>query len=111
MTCASGRVGYGVANPPLTYLFVPGDRPDRFDKALASRAGAIIVDLEDAVAPDHKATARASFASWYGTSKIDRERVLLRINDDSTQWFDEDIALVSKTGVRGIMLPKAESVV
>lgn len=94
---------------PLTYLFVPGNRADRFDKAVASQAGAVIVDLEDAVAPDDKAAARASFASWYGTCGAPADRILLRINDDSTPWHDEDIALVAETGVRGVVLPKAEN--
>jgi len=97
-------------NLPLTYLFVPGNRADRFDKAVASHAGAVIVDLEDAVAPDDKAAARASFASWYGTGGAVAERILLRINDDSTPWHDADIALVDDTGVRGVVLPKAERV-
>jgi citrate lyase subunit beta/citryl-CoA lyase len=100
----------GAVRLPLTYLFVPGNRPDRFDKAFASQAGAVIVDLEDAVAPDGKAAARASFASWYRAAEIAPERVLLRINDDSTPWFDADVALVAESGVRGVVLPKAESV-
>jgi len=79
---------------PSTYLFVPGNRPDRFDKALASRAGAIIVDLEDAVAPADKALARASFAGWYRSARFAPERVLLRINDENTGWFTDDMALV-----------------
>jgi citrate lyase subunit beta/citryl-CoA lyase len=94
---------------PSTYLFVPGNRPDRFDKALASPAGAIIVDLEDAVAPADKASARASFAAWHRTAKFAAKRVLLRINDESTAWFTDDMALVRETRVRGVVLPKAES--
>jgi citrate lyase subunit beta/citryl-CoA lyase len=90
-------------------LFVPGNRADRFDKAVASQAGAVIVDLEDAVAPDDKAAARASFASWYATCGAAADRILLRINDDSTPWHGEDTALVAETGVRGVVLPKAES--
>ena len=43
---------------PRTYLFVPGTRPERFAKALASGADAVILDLEDAVAADDKALAR-----------------------------------------------------
>lgn len=99
-----------VPDLPLTYLFVPGDRPDRFDKALVTGAGAIIVDLEDAVAPDLKATARTSFASWHRANALVRERVLLRINDDSTRWFDDDLELVRETRVMGIVLPKTETV-
>lgn len=94
---------------PSTYLFVPGNRPDRFDKALASPAGAIIVDLEDAVAPADKATARASFAAWYRGASSAPERVVLRINDESTPWFDDDVALVRASGIRGIVLPKVET--
>ena len=97
-------------NLPLTYLFVPGNRADCFDKAVASQAGAVIVDLEDAVAPEDKAAARASFASWYGTTcGAAADRILVRINDDSTPWHDADIALIAETGVRGVVLPKAES--
>ena len=61
MTSASVAPSY----LPSTYLFVPGNRPDRFDKALASRAGAVIVDLEDAVTPADKAAARAAILAWY----------------------------------------------
>jgi citrate lyase subunit beta/citryl-CoA lyase len=93
---------------PSTYLFVPGNRPERFEKALASRAGAVIVDLEDAVAPADKAGARASFVAWYRTTAFD-DRLLLRINDESTPWFDDDISTLRETGVRGVVLPKTES--
>ena len=48
--------------PPRTYLFVPGNRPERFAKALASGADAVVLDLEDAVAADAKAEARAAVA-------------------------------------------------
>ncbi|MGB7481068.1 MAG: aldolase/citrate lyase family protein, partial [Burkholderiaceae bacterium] len=49
---------------PRSYLFVPGDRPERFDKACAAGADVVIVDLEDAVAPDGKAAARAAITGW-----------------------------------------------
>ena len=98
-----------VPNLPLTYLFVPGNRADRFDKAVASQAGAIVVDLEDAVAPNDKAAARAKFAAWFHAYDSAPERILVRINDESTPWFDEDIALIAESGVRGVVLPKAES--
>jgi citrate lyase subunit beta/citryl-CoA lyase len=94
---------------PATYLFVPGNRPDRFDKAMTARAGAVIVDLEDAVSPADKAGARDSFEGWYRSAGVAPERLLLRINDESTPWFDDDIAVIRRTGVRGVVLPKAES--
>ena len=49
---------------PTTYLFVPGNRPDRFDKALNSGADAIILDLEDAVDPASKDAAREAVGAW-----------------------------------------------
>ena len=97
-----------LARLPSTYLFVPGNRPERFDKALASRAGAIIVDLEDAVAPADKARARESFVAWHRAATFG-PRVLLRINDRSTPWFDDDISIVRETGVAVVVLPKVES--
>ena len=104
MTSASAR-----RTLPSTYLFVPGNRPERFDKALASRAGAVIVDLEDAVAPADKAAARSSFVAWYRAAAFAPERVLLRINDESTPWFDDDIATIRKADIAAVVLPKAES--
>jgi citrate lyase subunit beta / citryl-CoA lyase len=93
--------------PPVSYLFVPGNRPDRFDKARASGADAIILDLEDAVIAGDKAAAREHIAAWTG-SQPRSESVLVRINDAATPWFDDDIALLRAARVRGIMLPKAE---
>jgi len=93
---------------PVTYLFVPGNRPDRFDKALASGADAVILDLEDAVDPTGKQAAREAVRSWCAAGR-DTTRVLVRINDTQTAWFAEDIAALHGAGPVGIMLPKAES--
>jgi citrate lyase subunit beta/citryl-CoA lyase len=94
--------------PPFSYLFVPGNRPDRFDKALASGADAIIIDLEDAVAADDKATAREHIVAWLTARTDPGERVLVRINAAGTPWFDADLAFVRSTGMRGVLLPKVE---
>ena len=93
---------------PRSYLFVPGNRPERFDKALASGADAVIVDLEDAVPPDQKDTARMTVAGWLSPEKP----VVLRINAAGTPWFDADLALCRDpaNGIAGIMLSKAERV-
>ncbi|MBI1396659.1 MAG: CoA ester lyase [Betaproteobacteria bacterium] len=88
------------------YLFVPGTRPDRFDKALASGADAVIVDLEDAVAPDQKDAARAAVAEWLASTS---RPVVLRINGMDTPWYVDDLALCASPGVARVMLPKAES--
>lgn len=87
-----------------SYLFVPGDRPERFDKACAAGAHAVIIDLEDAVPPASKETARAAVAEWLSPAKP----VLVRINSAGSEWFEQDLALCGKPGVAGIVLPKAE---
>jgi citrate lyase subunit beta / citryl-CoA lyase len=95
---------------PRTYLFVPGNRPDRFDKALQSGADAVIVDLEDAVAPIAKDAARACVCDWLRAASVaDLHRVLVRINDARSAWFEEDAALLREFGLVNAMLPKAES--
>jgi citrate lyase subunit beta/citryl-CoA lyase len=93
---------------PTTYLFVPGDRPDRFEKALASGADSVILDLEDAVDPARKDAARASIHEWLASGRGDAARLLVRINDDATPWHVDDLALVRGAGPIGVMLPKAE---
>ena len=87
-----------------SYLFVPGDRPERYAKALAAGADAVIIDLEDAVAPSAKDSARASLRAWLNP----QQPVLVRVNSADTAWFAEDIALAGLPGVAGIVLPKAE---
>ena len=93
-----------------TYLFVPGTRPERFGKALASGADAVILDLEDAVAADEKAAARAAIVSWLlGAGPAARARVVVRINDAQTAWFTDDLLALRHAGASSILLPKAES--
>lgn len=90
---------------PPAWLFVPGDRPERFAKAVASGAGEVVVDLEDAVADEHKAAARAAATEWLGG----HGQAWVRINAPGTRWFAEDIAAIARTpGLRGVMVPKAE---
>lgn len=98
-----------MARLPRSYLFVPGDRPDRYAKALASGADAVIVDLEDAVAPAAKSAARAALAQWLA-AEPERHRVVVRINDESTPWFAADVGLLAAARVPTVMLPKAERV-
>ena len=92
---------------PRTYLFVPGDRPERFTKALASGADAVVLDLEDAVAPAGKSAARDAVADFLATTDAP-ERLVVRINDESTPWFEDDLAVLQAHAARAVMLPKAE---
>lgn len=89
---------------PRSYLFVPGNRPERFDKACAAGADAVIVDLEDAVPFADKAAAREAVAAWLSPAKP----VLVRVNGADTDWFTDDLALCRVPGVAGVVLPKAE---
>ncbi|MFC5523789.1 HpcH/HpaI aldolase/citrate lyase family protein [Polaromonas jejuensis] len=94
---------------PLTYLFVPGNRPGRFAKALASGADRIIIDLEDAVAPADKANARAAIADWMRNAGEQSRKVLIRINDAATVWHAEDLQLAAQAQALCVMLPKCEA--
>src|SRR5207237_7832352 len=86
------------------YLFVPGNRPDRFEKARQSGADAVILDLEDAVQSAHKDLAREAVAAWLSPARP----VYVRINGTGTTWFERDLEVVGMPGVLGIVLPKAE---
>lgn len=86
-------------------LYVPGDQRDRLDKAFARGADALIVDLEDAVAPAKKAGARDTVAEWMTADIPDAGAVWLRINADSSA---DDIASI-RVPIAGVMVPRAES--
>ncbi|MBD8529284.1 MULTISPECIES: CoA ester lyase [unclassified Massilia] len=90
--------------PARSYLFVPANRPEMFDKACKAGADAVIVDLEDAVPFADKAMARAALAAWLSPA----HPVLVRINGADSAWFDEDLALCGAPGVAGVVLSKAE---
>ena len=96
-----------------TFLFVPADRPERHARALAAGAGGVIVDLEDAVAPERKASARESLAaSFAALPQAGRQRLLVRINASGTPWHDDDrtavATLVAQGLIAAVVLPKAE---
>lgn len=84
-------------------LFCPADRPERFSKAL-ERADAVILDLEDAVAPADKASARASLID----AAVNPERVIVRVNAPGTNEFTSDLAALANTEFRTVMVAKAE---
>ncbi|NTF10571.1 CoA ester lyase [Agrobacterium rubi] len=84
-------------------LFVPGNRPERFEKAAASGADAIIIDLEDAVPGGAKSEARAALRADFTDLPI-----LVRVNAEGTPWHKDDIAALSKLEFAAVILPKAE---
>jgi citrate lyase subunit beta/citryl-CoA lyase len=89
-----------------SYLFVPGNRPERFEKARASGADAVIFDLEDAVQPQEKQAARETVREHMDAARP----AFVRINAADTEWFANDAAAIANhPGVTGIVLPKAET--
>ena len=95
---------------PRTYLFVPGNRPDRFGKALASGADAVVLDLEDAVAADGKVAAREAVRAWAAdATPADRAKVVVRTNDLGSPHAAADLAAVAEAAITAIVLPKTES--
>jgi len=87
-------------------LFVPGDRPDRMIKALGSGADALILDLEDSVAPERKAEAREAVVQFlHGERPIP---VMVRINAVGGPYANDDLVALREAHADAIMLPKAE---
>lgn len=94
--------------PVLTLLYVPGDRDDRARKALASSADVVIVDLEDAVAPEAKPAARHAVARLVG-ERADRA-VQVRVNALGTPWSEADLRMVRELPPSvGVRVPKLTS--
>lgn len=93
-----------VRGPAL--LFCPGDRPERFDKALAA-ADSVILDLEDAVGPEHKDLARPHVVE--ALARLDRGSVLVRVNAPGTPWHADDLAALAPFRHVVVMLPMAAS--
>jgi citrate lyase subunit beta/citryl-CoA lyase len=91
-------------------LFVPADGGPKLDKAMASRADAVIVDLEDSIAPERKAQARAAALAFLmgATAQAKRPRILVRINGLDTGMTDADLDAVVPGKPDAIVFPKAE---
>jgi len=87
-------------------LFVPADRPDRFAKAAASGADALILDLEDSVAPERKDAARAAVAEWLEGDRL--VTTFVRVNPLDSGLIDEDLACIRAGRPDGLVLPKAQ---
>jgi citrate lyase subunit beta/citryl-CoA lyase len=87
-------------------LFVPGDRPDRFAKAAASGADALILDLEDSVALEKKSEARQAIAAWLKTGRT--LPCFVRVNPLDGGEIEADLGAILPAAPDGIVLPKAE---
>jgi citrate lyase subunit beta / citryl-CoA lyase len=87
-------------------LFVPADRPERFAKGAASGADGLILDLEDAVAPERKQAAREAVAQWLAQPRA--ITTFVRVNPLDSDFIQADLAALGPARPDGIVLPKAE---
>jgi citrate lyase subunit beta/citryl-CoA lyase len=89
-----------------SWLLVNGAHADRFEAAARSRADIVVLDIEDAVAPKDKATARDNVVRWLGDDNTD----WVRVNGFGTPWWADDLAALARSQVGGVMLAMVESV-
>lgn len=88
-------------------LFVPGDRPDRMEKALSSGADALILDLEDSVTSDAKPAARLATANFLRQAK-GKIQLFVRVNPLDSGLVDDDLSAILGVRPDGLVLPKAD---
>lgn len=95
---------------PRSWLFTPGSRPDRFRKAAATQAEALILDLEDAVAEADKAEARTHVLEFLRNPGAVRQKIAVRINPLDRAVGLEDLAALARLGpaLAYVVIPKAE---
>jgi citrate lyase subunit beta/citryl-CoA lyase len=103
----SHEVGFRI-DPVLarSWLLINGAQFDKFGSAAASRADIVVLDIEDAVAPKGKAAARENVVRWLGAGNTD----WVRINGFGTQFWADDLEMLTGTSVGGVMLAMVESV-
>ena len=92
--------------PRRSCLYVPGDKPRALEKASSLAADALILDLEDAVAPDARAHARESVRNAVGANAYGAREVLVRVNGLDTEWGRDDLEMAASVGVDGVLVPK-----
>ena len=95
--------------PRRSVLYMPGSNARALEKARTLAADGLILDLEDAVAPDAKELARKQVCEAVAAGGFGMRELIIRVNALSTKWGYEDIALASKSGADALLLPKVES--
>jgi citrate lyase subunit beta / citryl-CoA lyase len=100
-----------VASLLRSVLFVPGTRADRFPKAIASGADAVVLDLEDGVDPARKDEARRAVAAWLAGAAVSQAAKFVRVNSAQSAWLEADLAWLPSVANRidAVVLPKTES--
>jgi len=95
-----------MTRPYRSALYIPGSRPRALDKARGLAVDVILFDLEDAVTPDEKGTARATLADELGKGGYGNRLRVVRINDLGTQWGERDAKADDATNCDAVLLPK-----
>jgi (3S)-malyl-CoA thioesterase len=98
-----------IARPLRSVLYIPGSKPRALDKARGLPADAIIFDLEDAVIPEEKITARATLAEALKTGGYGSRMKIIRINGLDTEWGADDAKAAKDMGADAILLPKVNT--
>ena len=95
--------------PRRSVLYMPSSNSRALEKAKTLPVDALILDLEDAVGPDDKVTAREAACAAAASGEYGDREVTIRVNGIGTQWHEEDLAAASKAGPAGIVVPKVNS--
>ncbi|MFW6772924.1 HpcH/HpaI aldolase/citrate lyase family protein [Nocardioides sp. CPCC 205120] len=95
--------------PLRSVLYMPSSNERALEKAKSIPCDGLILDLEDAVAPDAKPTAREAAAAAVGSGEYGRRTVTIRVNGLGTQWHDDDIVAAAQAGPAGVVVPKVNS--
>ena len=95
--------------PRRSVLYMPGANERALEKAKGIPADALILDLEDAVAPDAKAEARNRVCAAAAGGAYGAKEIAIRINGIGTQWHDEDLVAAAKAGPDAVLVPKVNS--
>ncbi|MBB3063877.1 HpcH/HpaI aldolase/citrate lyase family protein [Limibacillus halophilus] len=95
--------------PRRSVLYMPGSNPRALEKGRALPADALILDLEDAVAPEAKTAARAQIVAALAEGGYGKREIAVRINSLDSPWAAEDIAAIAKTSADAILLPKVST--
>ncbi len=96
------------ARPRRSVLYMPGSNPRALEKGRGLPADALILDLEDAVAPDAKEEARHNILAALAQGGYGKREIAVRVNGLDTPWGEADIAAMAKSGADAILLPKVD---
>ena len=96
--------------PRRSMLYMPGANARALEKAKTLPCDAVILDLEDSVAPDAKANAREQIAQTIAAKSFGKREILIRVNGLDTPWWGDDLAMARRAQPDGILVPKVSSV-